>query len=153
MSTVRYLGFVIAPYFIIKTKQISKLSLYPSVNGRIILLLSYILPPFLTQGKREGLLLKCETSRVMDAYIRRRELGFNTGSNGSLTSIEYSACRYNCSKCDTLASGVRNRAKPLNSEVLNRISIYTECPPRNKVFYPFPIIGRRGTKASHFCSL
>lgn len=57
MSTARCLGFVIVSYFIIKTKQINNLNLYPSINERTTLLLSYILSPSLTRSEREGLLL------------------------------------------------------------------------------------------------
>lgn len=153
MSTARCLGFVIASYFIIKTKQINNLNLYPSINERTTLLLSYILSPSLTRSEREGLLLKYEASGIMDAYIRRGKLGFNIDNNDSLTSTEYSACRCNCSKCSAFANEICNKAKPLNSEVLNHMSIYTECFPKNKVFYPFPVIDKRDNKTSHFCSL
>lgn len=137
MSTARCLGFVIASYFIIKTKQINNLNLYPSINERTTLLLSYILSPSLTRSEREGLLLKYEASGIMDAYIRRGKLGFNIGNNDSLISTDYSACRCNCSKCSAFANEICNKAKPLNSEVLNHMSIYTECFPKNKVFTPF----------------
>lgn len=118
-------------------KKISDLNLYPSINERTILLLSYILSPSLTQSEREGLLLKYEARGIMDAYIRRGKLGFNIGNNESLISTDYSACRCNCSKCSAFANEICNKAKPLNSEVLNHMSIYTECFPKNKVFTPF----------------
>lgn len=117
------------------------------------MLLSYILSPSLTRSEREGLLLKYEASGIMDAYIRRGKLGFNIGNNDSLISTDYSACRCNCSKCSAFANEICNKAKPLNSEVLNHMSIYTECFPKNKVFYPFPVIDKRDNKTSHFCSL
>ena len=69
----RCLGFVIASYFIIKTRQMSYLNQYPTMNERTILLLSYILTPYLKRSERAGVLLKHEAKGIMDAYSRREK--------------------------------------------------------------------------------
>lgn len=153
MSTARCLGFVIAAYFILKTKQIDDLTLYPTINERTLLLLSYTLAPYLKQGEREGLLLKYETSGLIDAYTRRGKLGFNTDNNDPIICANYSTCQCNCSKCSVFANQICQQAKPLNNEVLNHMSIYSECFPNNKIVYPFPVPEKKNNKPSYFCGL
>lgn len=152
-STAQCLGFVIAAYFILKTKQISNLTLYPTINERTILLLSYTLTPYLKKSEREGLLLKYEARGLMDAYTRRGKLGLNAENNDSIICANYSTCQCNCSKCSAFASEVCQQARPLNSEILNHMSIYSECFPKNKVVYPFPVIEKKNNKPSYFCGL
>ncbi|HGY3718811.1 TPA: hypothetical protein ACNVDX_004512 [Citrobacter gillenii] len=153
IGTARSLGFIIASYFIIKTKQMSNVNAYPTVNERTILLLSYILSPYLKRSEWTSMLLKHEARGVIDAYDRRRKLGFNIANNDPIISTEHSTCHCNCSKCSAFANEVYTKAKPLNTEVLNHMDVYAECFSKSRNIITYPNLGTINNKKSYFCGL
>lgn len=153
ISTARSLGFIIASYFIIITKQINTLNVYPTINERTILLLSYILSPYLKRSEWTSVLLKHEASGIMDAYTRREKLGFSLDNNDSIISTDYSTCHCNCSKCSAFAKEIYTKAKPLNTEVLNHMDFYTECFSKKRYALTYPNLDTINNKNSYFCGL
>lgn len=153
ISTARCLGFIIASYFIIKAKQINTLNVYPTVNERTILLLSYILSPYLKRSEWTSILLKHEANGIMDAYTRREKLGFAMDNDDFIIATDYSTCHCNCSKCSAFAKEIYTKAKPLNTEVLNHMDFYTECFSKKKYALTYPDLDTINNKTSYFCGL
>lgn len=149
----RCLGFVIASYFIIKTRQMSYLNQYPTMNERTILLLSYILTPYFKRSERAGVLLKHEAKGIMDAYSRREKLGFTINNDDFIITPENTECQCNYSKCSSFTKEVYKRARPLNAEILNHLDVYTNCFPDNNIIRTYPDLGEINSKTSYFCSL
>ncbi|QMB05088.1 hypothetical protein HV011_05565 [Citrobacter freundii] len=153
IGTARCLGFIIASYFIIKTKQMNTVNVYPTVNERTILLLSYILSPYLKRGEWANMLLKHEARGIMDAYTRRRKLGFNLDNDNCIISTDYATCHCNCSQCSAFATEIYTKARPLNTEVLNHMDVYTACFSKNRNGMTYPNLEKINNATSYFCGL